>query len=75
MWTTVGSLVGAVIVYYLGAWLGRNRTRALMVKIPLLKASDFDKSEAWFSETRPEGGIFWSDGAGLSQRDLLARRH
>jgi membrane protein DedA with SNARE-associated domain len=48
-WTTLGSVLGASIVYYLGALLGRARTRALLAKIPLVKASDFDKTEAWFA--------------------------
>jgi membrane protein DedA with SNARE-associated domain len=49
LWTTLGSVLGAIIVYYLGRWLGRERTRALMSRIPLVKASDFDKTEAWFT--------------------------
>ncbi|GAA1946109.1 DedA family protein [Amycolatopsis minnesotensis] len=48
-WTTVGSVAGAIVMYYLGLLLGRDRTRALMAKIPLVKASDFDKTEAWFA--------------------------
>ncbi|HEV7980503.1 DedA family protein [Amycolatopsis sp.] len=49
-WTTLGSVAGAVIVYFLGLWLGRERTRALMAKIPLVKTSDFDRTEAWFTK-------------------------
>jgi membrane protein DedA with SNARE-associated domain len=48
-WTTLGSVLGAVTVYYLGLLLGRDRTRSLIAKIPLVKASDFDKTEAWFA--------------------------
>jgi membrane protein DedA with SNARE-associated domain len=48
-WTTAGSVAGAIIVYCLGLLLGRERTRALMAKIPLVKASDFDKTEGWFA--------------------------
>lgn len=50
IWTTLGSVVGAVLVYYLGLWLGRNRTRAVLVRIPLIKASDFERTEAWFAK-------------------------
>ncbi|OXM53908.1 DedA family protein [Amycolatopsis alba] len=50
VWTTFGSVAGAIIVYYLGLLLGRDRTRRLMAKIPLVKASDFDKTEAWFQK-------------------------
>ncbi|OLF08101.1 hypothetical protein BLA60_24890 [Actinophytocola xinjiangensis] len=48
IWTTVGSVAGALVTYYLGALLGRDRTRALIIRVPLLKASDFDRTERWF---------------------------
>ncbi|MBE1581474.1 DedA family protein [Amycolatopsis roodepoortensis] len=50
VWTTFGSVAGAIIVYYLGQLLGRDRTRRWMAKIPLVKTSDFDKTEAWFQK-------------------------
>ncbi|MFJ8910337.1 DedA family protein [Amycolatopsis sp. NPDC102389] len=50
VWTTFGSVAGAIIVYYLGQLLGRDRTRRWMAMIPLVKASDFDKTEAWFQK-------------------------
>lgn len=49
-WTTLGSVLGAIIVYAVGASIGRERTRALLVRIPLIKPSDFDRSEAWFAK-------------------------
>lgn len=49
-WTTLGSVVGAIIVYLAGALLGRARTRALVGKIPLVKVTDFDKTEKWFAK-------------------------
>ncbi|GAA4540036.1 DedA family protein [Amycolatopsis samaneae] len=48
-WTTLGSVAGAVVVYYLGLLLGRDRTRRLLGRIPLVKTSDFDRTEAWFA--------------------------
>jgi membrane protein DedA with SNARE-associated domain len=48
VWTTVGSLVGALVLYYLGAALGRERMRRLAVRVPLIKVEDVDKAEAWF---------------------------
>jgi membrane protein DedA with SNARE-associated domain len=48
LWTTAGSLFGALITYGVGAALGRERTRALIVKVPLMKAADFDRTERWF---------------------------
>lgn len=49
LWTTLGSVIGAVVMYYAGMLFGRDRTRVLLTKIPLIKASDFDRSEAWFA--------------------------
>ncbi|MFE9243091.1 DedA family protein [Nocardiopsis sp. NPDC006938] len=48
VWATVGSLTGAIILYGLGAWLGRERFRALAGRVPLVKVSDIDRTEAWF---------------------------
>ncbi|GAB1509805.1 DedA family protein [Actinophytocola sp. KF-1] len=47
-WTTLGSVVGAVLTYWIGAWLGRDRVRALIIRAPLMKPSDFDRTEKWF---------------------------
>jgi membrane protein DedA with SNARE-associated domain len=49
-WTTLGSVVGALLTYWLGAWLGRERVRALIIRAPLMKASDFDRTEKWFQK-------------------------
>jgi membrane protein DedA with SNARE-associated domain len=48
-WTTLGSVAGAVIVYFAGMLLGRSRTRRLVARIPLIRVTDFDKTEAWFT--------------------------
>lgn len=45
---TAGSVVGAWVWWVLGALWGRRRTRALVVRVPLLDGDDFDKSEAFF---------------------------
>lgn len=49
LWTTLGSLAGAIVLYYIGALLGRDRTRALAAKLPLITISDLDRTEAWFA--------------------------
>jgi len=49
LWTTLGSVAGAVLTYALGAWLGRDRLRRLIVRVPLLRTSDFDRTERWFA--------------------------
>ncbi|MFT3660218.1 MAG: DedA family protein [Gordonia sp. (in: high G+C Gram-positive bacteria)] len=47
-WTTAGSIVGALVLYLLGARLGRDRMRRLVVKVPLVDIADVDRTEAWF---------------------------
>lgn len=48
LWTTAGSVAGALVLYYVGALLGRDRVRRIAAKMPLVKVSDVDKTEAWF---------------------------
>lgn len=47
-WTTAGSIVGALMLYGLGAWLGLSRLRAIAAKLPLIDARDIDRTVAWF---------------------------
>lgn len=48
VWTTLGSIVGAFLLYGVGALLGRDRMRAVAAKIPLVDVADVDRTEAWF---------------------------
>ncbi|NED08347.1 DedA family protein, partial [Streptomyces sp. SID6648] len=48
LWTTAGSVIGALALYGIGALLGRDRTVALAGRLPLVKVSDIEKTEAWF---------------------------
>jgi membrane protein DedA with SNARE-associated domain len=48
VWTTAGSIIGALLLYGLGAWLGVARLRAIAAKMPLLKPEDIDRTVAWF---------------------------
>ncbi|MEU4659048.1 DedA family protein [Streptomyces sp. NPDC023723] len=48
LWTTAGSVAGALALYGLGALLGRDRVVALAGRLPLVKVSDIEKTEAWF---------------------------
>lgn len=48
--TTVGSVTGAVILYWLGAIFGRERAVQVFAKVPLLKVSDLERTEAWFAK-------------------------
>ncbi|ONI85747.1 hypothetical protein ALI22I_27535 [Saccharothrix sp. ALI-22-I] len=49
LWTTTGSVAGALALYYLGAMLGRDRIRAIAQRMPLVKVSDVDRTEEWFA--------------------------
>jgi len=53
IWATIGSLVGAIALYGVGAWLGRERMRKLLVKVPLINVDDVNKTEAWFDKHGP----------------------
>ncbi|SPF05182.1 SNARE associated Golgi protein [Streptomyces sp. MA5143a] len=48
LWTTAGSVIGALALYGVGALLGRDRTLAIAAKLPLVKVSDVERTEAWF---------------------------
>ncbi|MCR8671780.1 DedA family protein [Agrococcus sp. HG114] len=49
IWTTVGSVVGALVLYLLGRLLGHERLAAIARRMPLVRASDIDKTTAWFA--------------------------
>ncbi|MFS0735240.1 DedA family protein [Microbacterium sp. 1P10UB] len=48
IWTTIGSVVGAYVLYGLGRWLGAERLRRIAGRMPLMKVEDVDKTVAWF---------------------------
>ncbi|MDL4774510.1 DedA family protein [Actinomadura xylanilytica] len=48
VWTTVGAVAGALALYGIGALIGRDRIRALVARLPLVKLADLDRTEAWF---------------------------
>jgi len=48
VFTTLGSVIGALALYGVGAGLGRDRTRRLAERLPLVKLKDVDKAEEWF---------------------------
>lgn len=49
LWTTAGSVIGALALYAIGALLGRDRTVAIAARLPLVKASDIERTEKWFA--------------------------
>lgn len=58
VWTTVGSVVGALALYGVGALLGRDRTVAVAARLPLVKTSDIAKTEAWFTRHGTKAVLF-----------------
>ena len=50
LWCTAGSVVGAWLLYGVGAALGRERTRKIMGALPLVNVNDIIKTEAWFDK-------------------------
>lgn len=49
-WTTLGSIVGALALYGIGAWLGAERLRKVAAKMPLIDVADVDKADVWFAK-------------------------
>ncbi|MFF2272551.1 DedA family protein [Agromyces sp. NPDC058136] len=50
IWTTLGSIVGALALYGLGAWLGRARLIRIVDRMPLVNVADVERAEAWFAK-------------------------
>lgn len=55
---TAGSVTGFLILYAVGARLGRDRSRALLTKIPGMKAEGVDRAEAWFARHGTKAVLF-----------------
>ncbi|XKH53246.1 DedA family protein [Citricoccus nitrophenolicus] len=49
IWATVGSVLGALMLYGLGAWLGRRRLYRIADWLPLVDIDDVEKTERWFN--------------------------
>lgn len=49
IWTTLGSVIGALALYLVGALIGRDRTRAIISHLPLVNVADVDRTEAFFA--------------------------
>ncbi len=47
-WTTLGSIVGALAMYGIGAAFGRDRVYAVWERVPLVKTEDLRRTELWF---------------------------
>src|SRR3954462_6072973 len=45
---TAGSMLGAALLYQLGARLGPSRSRRLLARLPLVDAADVERTFTWF---------------------------
>jgi membrane protein DedA with SNARE-associated domain len=45
---TIGSLLGALALYALGAGLGHDRLQGWVARMPLVEVADLDRAQGWF---------------------------
>lgn len=45
---TVGSLLGALVLYWVGAGLGEDRLKRWLDRLPLVDTDDLEKADRWF---------------------------
>ena len=50
---TIGSVLGALLLYAAGARLGRDRASALLCRLPLVEERDVRRAETWFDDHGP----------------------
>lgn len=50
---TVGAVLGALVLYGLGAVFGEDRARRWLTVLPLVEPSDFDTASSWFRKHGP----------------------
>lgn len=48
VFATIGSVVGAVLLYAIGRWIGLDRIVRVAVKMPLVDVADVHKTVSWF---------------------------
>ncbi|GAA2889032.1 hypothetical protein Acy02nite_58790 [Actinoplanes cyaneus] len=55
---TVGALVGALLLYWLGRGLGEERLRRWLDRIPLVDADDLNQADRWFERHAKAAVLF-----------------
>ncbi|MFI8822731.1 DedA family protein [Streptomyces sp. NPDC053431] len=58
LWTTAGSVIGALALYGVGALFGRERVLAIAARLPLVKVADIERTEAWFARHGTKAVLF-----------------
>ncbi|MCZ2815652.1 DedA family protein [Modestobacter sp. VKM Ac-2984] len=49
LWATVGSVLGALVLYWVGRLFGPRRSHAFLDRLPLVETSDVDRTFEWFA--------------------------
>ncbi|CAM4175629.1 DedA family protein [Helcobacillus massiliensis] len=50
IWSVIGSVLGAYILYGIGRALGPERTREIFIRLPLINAKDFQKTDEFMQK-------------------------
>ncbi|SDF86680.1 DedA family protein [Klenkia brasiliensis] len=58
LFATLGSVLGAAVLYQVGRSLGPRRSHAFLDRLPLVKTEDVDKTFAWF-ERHGRSAVFF----------------
>lgn len=58
LWTTAGSVAGALVLYELGRVVGHDRVKAIAGRLPLVDTKDIDVAERWFVRHGPKAVFF-----------------
>lgn len=58
IWSVAGSLIGAWLLYGIGAWLGADRLRRIADWMWLVEPEDVDKALNWFDKYGPASVFF-----------------
>lgn len=58
VWTTAGSIFGALLLYFLGRAFGRRRMYAVAERLPLVQVQDLERSETWFARHGTKAVLF-----------------
>ena len=57
VWALLGSVLGALVLYGAGRAFGEERTRRVLLAVPLVEVDDVDRADAWFAR-RGELAVF-----------------
>ncbi|MET0446844.1 MAG: hypothetical protein ABW004_00505 [Aeromicrobium sp.] len=73
---TVGSVAGALVLYWISLKFGLERTRTVLAKVPFVTEHDIDKGVAWFARNDALAvfSAAWCRASAASSRSRPASR-